>query len=384
MSFDFKLLGRKIKEARESLLIEKEEVAKYLRCSIEEYEKIENGESSSIDGDIIILISQVLEMDFRYFVSGDYVSAESQIKELFRQNGDITKNDRKAIRKFIRLCEEKHNLEGLLSRQKPLPYDYSGYGFRSNNHKYQGITAAYRERERLNIDDSINDIYGLLRKQKIHIFRRRLEDSNISGVYIKHPIAGHCVLINYSDDIYRQNFSMAHEYCHVLFDSGKEQSITYFNREMDYIEIRANNFASNFLLPDKGIESINTDTSYEELIKIILDICNHYNVSSKVVIYRLKEKRLISEKLVERLLKDERLIISKSDKIDPELAGASKNLHERLKKIIESGISLEYIELVRNAYQQNEISYGKMLECLQMNIEDAKQLIDLWDVYMEV
>ena len=143
MSFDFKLLGRKIKEARESLLIEKEEVAKYLRCSIEEYEKIENGESSSIDGDIIILISQVLEMDFRYFVSGDYVSAESQIKELFRQNGDITKNDRKAIRKFIRLCEEKHNLEGLLSRQKPIPHDYSGYGFRSNNHKYQGITAAY-------------------------------------------------------------------------------------------------------------------------------------------------------------------------------------------------------------------------------------------------
>ena len=383
MSFDFKLLGRKIKEARESLLIEKEEVAKYLRCSIEEYEKIENGESSSIDGDIIILISQVLEMDFRYFVSGDYVSAESQIKELFRQNGDITKNDRKAIRKFIRLCEEKHNLEGLLSRQKPLPYDYSGYGFRSNNHKYQGITAAYRERERLNIDDSINDIYGLLRKQKIHIFRRKLEDSNISGVYIKHPVAGHCVLINYSDDIYRQNFSMAHEYCHVLFDSGKEQSITYFNREMDYVEIRANNFASNFLLPDKGIESINTDISYEELIKIILDICNHYNVSSKVVIYRLKGKRF-SEKLIERLLKDERLIISKSDKIDPELAGASKNLHERLKKIIESGISLEFIELVRNAYQQNEISYGKMLECLQMNIEDAKQLIDLWDVYMEV
>lgn len=383
MSFDYKLLGRKIKEARESLLIEKDEIAKYLRCSVEEYEKIESGELNSIDGDTIIIISQVLEMDFRYFVSGDYVSAESQVKELFRQNGDITKNDRKAIRKFIRLCEEKHNLEDLLSRQKPMPYDYSKYEFKSDNHKYQGITAAYLERERLKIDDSINDIYGLLRKQKIHIFRRKLEDSDISGVYIKHPIAGHCVLINYSDDLYRQNFSMAHEYCHVLFDSGKEQSITYFNREMDYVEIRANNFASNFLLPDKGIESINTDISYEELIKIILDICNHYNVSSKVVIYRLKGKRF-SEKLIERLLKDERLIIPKSDKIDPELAGASKNLHERLKKIIESGISLEFIELVRNAYQQNEISYGKMLECLQMNIEDAKQLIDLWDVYMEV
>ena len=114
------------------------------------------------------------------------------------------------IRKFIRLCEEKHNLEDLLSIQKPLPYDYSGYRFKSNNHKYQGITAAYKERERLNIYDSINNIYALLREQNIHIFRRRLEDSNISGVYIKHPIAGHCILVNYSEDLYRQNFSMAH------------------------------------------------------------------------------------------------------------------------------------------------------------------------------
>jgi Zn-dependent peptidase ImmA (M78 family)/DNA-binding XRE family transcriptional regulator len=383
MSFDFKLLGRKIKETRETLLIEKEEVAKYLGCSVDEYEKIENGESHSIDGDTIILISQVLEMDFRYFVSGDYISAESQIKELFRQNGDITKNDRKAIRKFIRLCEEKNNLEDLLLREKPIPPDYSGYRFKSNNHKYQGITAAYMERRRLNIDDYINDIYGLLRKQKIHIFRRRLEDSNISGVYIKHPVAGHCVLINYSEDIYRQNFSMAHEYCHVLFDSGKEQSITYFDKEIDYVETRANNFASNFLLPAKGIESINTYTSYEELIKKILEICHYYNVSSKVVIYRLKGERF-NKRLIERLLNDEELIIPKSHKIDPELAGVSKNLRAKLEKIIESGISLEYIELVRNAYQQNEISYGKMLECLQMNIEDAKELIDLWDVYMEV
>ena len=383
VSFDYKLLGKKIKEARESLLIEKEEVANYLRCSVKEYEKIEHGELNRIDGDTIIIISQILEMDFRYFVSGNYVSAESQIKELFRQNGEISKNDRKVIRKFIRLCEEKHNLEDLLSIQKPLPYDYSGYRFKSNNHKYQGITAAYKERERLNIYDSINNIYALLREQNIHIFRRRLEDSNISGVYIKHPIAGHCILVNYSEDLYRQNFSMAHEYCHVLFDSGKEQSITYFDREMDYVEIRANNFASNFLLPNKGIESINTYISYEQLKKKILDICSHYNVSSKVVIYRLKGKRL-NKKLIERLLKDKNLIIPMSDKIDPELAGVSRNLHEKFKKIIESGISIEYIELVRNAYQQNEISYSKMLECLQMNIEDAKLLTDSWDVYMEV
>lgn len=386
MSFDYKLLGRKLKEARQSLLMNIAEIAEYLECTQNYYKDIEDGNIIDLDGDTIILLAKIFERDFRYFVSGDYPSAESQVKELFRQNGDLTKNDRISIQKFVRLCEEKYNLESILGKEKRLPIDYGKKLFKTNNHKYQGISAAYLERERLNISDSIDDIYGKLRQQRIHIFRRALEDSSISGIYIKHPQAGHCVLINYSDDIYRQNFSMAHEYCHVLFDSDKEQNISYFNKEKNYVEIRANNFASNFLVPKDAIDKFNKiDINNNELVKMeILNTCRKYHISSKVILNRLRSEKVINEDKHKALIQNNELVISKNDKIDPELRETSINMKDRLKPMIKCGISLEYIELCRVAYQQNLISYGKMIDCLQMPFESSKQLFDDWDVFMEV
>lgn len=81
MSFDYKLLGKKFKEARESLLMSVEEVVKYLECDETYYNGIENGNITSLDGDTIILLSQKFERDFRYFVSGDY---RSIFKRLYR------------------------------------------------------------------------------------------------------------------------------------------------------------------------------------------------------------------------------------------------------------------------------------------------------------
>ncbi|WP_252223188.1 MULTISPECIES: XRE family transcriptional regulator [unclassified Clostridium] len=385
MSFDYKLLGKKFKEARESLLMSIEEVAKYLECDETYYNGIESGNITSLDGDTIILLSQKFERDFRYFVSGDYPSTESQVKELFRQNSKLTKNDRISIQKFIRLCEEKYNLELALGKEKNFPIDYSKKVFKSDNHKYQGISVAYLERQRLNISDSIDDIYGKLREQKIHIFRKALEDNNISGVYVKHPRVGHCILINYSDDIYRQNFSMAHEYGHVLFDSDREQNISYFNKEKDYVEIRANNFASNFLVPNDVIDKFNRIyINNIKFLKIeILNICRKYYVSSKVILNRLISKKIISRDAYKELIKDEELVISKMDKIDPELKDVSINMKDRLGPMIKDGVSIEYMELCRVAYQQDLISYGKMIECLQMPFESSKQLFDTWDVFME-
>jgi hypothetical protein len=49
--------------------------------------------------------------DFRYFVTGDYPSAESQVQEIFRRNAALSKSDRIAIQEFVRLCEYEDFLE---------------------------------------------------------------------------------------------------------------------------------------------------------------------------------------------------------------------------------------------------------------------------------
>ncbi len=144
MSFDYRLLGKKLREARESLLIEPSEVAKSLNIHENEYLQLENAEKQAT-GDQILRLATLYQRDFRYFITGDYPSAESQIQELFRLNSSLSKNDRLAIQEFIRFCEYEDFLEGLISQQvsEELP-DYSNI-IHHNYYKQQGQQGASLE-----------------------------------------------------------------------------------------------------------------------------------------------------------------------------------------------------------------------------------------------
>lgn len=383
MSFDYKLLGRKLKEARENLKIGADEAARYIGVSIDEYIGLEEVGIPPINGDKLVMLSKLYVTDFRYFVTGNYKSAESQIKEMFRKNANLTKGDRIAIQQFVRICEYKHLFEGLIGREKPNPFDYS----RSNLYgtvSQQGKAAAAMERKRLNINGPIDNLFKLLREQRINVFRRRLEDRSVSGVYVRHPRAGHCILINFVDDLYRQNFSAAHEYCHVLFDSEKEQNVSYFQEKKQSIETRANSFAAHFLVPDEELKKIGKPDFTGDIITTIIKLCHYFKVSGQTMCIRLADVGWISKSLKIELLNNPCLRIPKKDKADPELFNVSSGAVDQITSIIEGGLSVEYMELCRNAYQENHITYGKMIEALMLPFETGKEITDLHSVFMEV
>jgi len=321
MAFDYIVLGKKLQEARISLLIDAEESAARLQISVEEYLRLESGEKK-VTGDQIVLLAALYQRDFRYFVTGNYPSAESQIQEMFRLNTSLSKNDRIAIQEFVRLCEYESFLEEEVFQKKydPIP-DYGKYRFGHNHFKRQGREAATLERNRLHLEQlPIIDIFDLMREQGIHVFKRQLEDRNISGLYIYHPTARHCILINYLDDLYRQNFSAVHEYCHALFDSAQGQEITYFKNKDNEFEWRANSFAGNFLVPKEKIENAYIPAiDYETWIDKILQIAQDFRVSSQVVVFRLSEIGWIPESMKQQLMNERRFVIKSKGKIDPEI-----------------------------------------------------------------
>jgi len=56
--------------------------------------------------------------------------------------------------------------------------------------------------------------------------------------------------VNHSEDVYRQRFSAAHEMAHAIFDTDEVASVSYFSPHgKDLREVRANRFASCFLMP---------------------------------------------------------------------------------------------------------------------------------------
>lgn len=120
-----------------------------------------------------------------------------------------------------------------------------------SHYKTHGKEAAEELRQHLGYEGnefSMN-IYKDLRQLDVKVFRRELSNSNISGLYIKHPVAGRCVLINYSEDIYRQRFTAAHEMAHTILDNEEEVLVSYLGEKSDLVEVRANAFASAYLMP---------------------------------------------------------------------------------------------------------------------------------------
>jgi Zn-dependent peptidase ImmA (M78 family) len=389
MAFDYAVLGRKLREARESLLIAPQDCASHLQISLQEYLDIEVGRNR-ITGDQLVLLAALYRRDFRYFVTGDYPSAESQVQEMFRRNAALSQSDRVAIQEFVRLCEYEHFLEREIFQRQFVPIrNYGQFSFGHGNFKRQGEEAASLERERLALGTQpIENIFELIRNQGIHIFKRQLEDKNISGLYLNHPDAGHCILINYLDDLYRQNFSAAHEYCHALFDSSQGQEVTYLKSSNDRSELewRANSFAGNFLVPKQRIEldysPANTDVSW---ISLIRQIAERFRVSSKVVIIRLSELKWIDGELQKQLFQDKRLVIKHDKKFDPETPPTlSLGIRDKSTQIIRQGLSWHFIDLCTEAYRRGDITYHKLIDMLLLPLEDGYQLLHELLIFLEV
>jgi len=389
MAFDYVVLGRKLKKARESLLIAPQESALRLQISLQEYLDIEEGRNE-ITGDQLVLLSVMYRRDFRYFVTGDYPSAESQVQEIFRRNAALSKSDRIAFQEFVRLCEYEDFLErGVYQRQPTKIPNYAQYPFNHSYFKRQGEEAASLERERLGLGQQpVENIFELIRNQGIHIFKRQLEDKNISGLYINHPVAGHCILINYLDDLYRQNFSAAHEYCHALFDSSEGQEVTYLKslNARSELEWRANSFAGSFLVSKQRIESdYSPAESYEAWVSLIRRIAERFRVSSQVVIIRLSDLKWLNEALKDQLMQEKRLVIKHDEKFDPETPPTlSSGMRSKSAQIIRQGLSWHFIDLCTEAYRRREITHHKLLDMLLLPLEDGYQLLNELLTFLEV
>jgi Zn-dependent peptidase ImmA (M78 family)/transcriptional regulator with XRE-family HTH domain len=388
MTFDYRVLGRKLGEARESLRIPPEEAASRLQITLQEYLKIESG-TAKVTGDQLVLLTVMYRRDFRYFVTGDYPSAESQVQEMFRRNAALSRSDRIAIQEFVRLCEYEDFLEREIfeHESKRIP-DYAHFSFKHDNFKRQGREAADFERKRLDLaQKSIENIFDVIRNQGIHVFKRQLEDQNISGLYINHPVAGHCILINYLDDIYRQNFSAAHEYCHALFDSCQGQEVTYLpSNNQSKLEWRANSFAGNFLVP---LTRVKTDYSpastYEGWVSLVRQVGADFYVSSQVVIYRLSEIDWLDKNLQNQLLQDRALVSKRNEKFDPETPPSlSLGVRNKLTQVIRQGLSWHFINLSTQAYKSGKITYHKLLDMLLLPMDQGYQLLSDLLTYLEV
>lgn len=263
MAFDLAYFGSKLTRLRSEQQLELAELSSSSGISSDRLLAFETG-TGAPSGDEVLILADFFKCDYRFLISNERLTASEQTESLYRRYGtEFRKSDRRVVLEFLYLCECEQMLQEALGVEK------RSFSFTPTGNYFKGHAAVAAEKLRAHFSYPPNavpsDVYEDFRTIGFHVFRRRLENSNISGITIRHPGAGICILINYDEDIYRQRFTAAHEAAHeaahgILDAADVIVSFTRAYKKEDLVEIRANHFAARYLLPPNIVKSIPVTT----------------------------------------------------------------------------------------------------------------------------
>ena len=379
MPIDLQQLGAKCRRLRvEILSMGLEEASDRTGIDIDRLDSIENGKMEP-SGDEILILADVYDEPVSFFITNERSASIEKASDLYRMYGDtFSPEDRQGIQEFLKLCRTEHEIESLLGSR---PRVFNFHSGPSHWHmKTHGQQVAEKIRADMKLGDRpIDNPFHLARTLGCHVFRRRLFNSDVSGVMLHHDEFGPCILVNFEEDLFRQNFSVAHELCHALLD--KDSLVTVSFNQSGYEkhddrqkrEWRANSFASHLLFPHGVRMKIALGSSETEYIPFIRRAAETYHVNPEVILYALQEASRLSEQQVEALKPSVKL--TKNEKEDADFMGETSKVKWRRKRHLEKGLSSDYIRTCLRAFSEGQISYGKLANALLVSPVDLPEMI---------
>ncbi|MYM85346.1 ImmA/IrrE family metallo-endopeptidase [Duganella sp. FT50W] len=396
-------LGRRIRSARENSSLTQEQLGELVKLPRVAITQIEAGARavSSLELDRIAFS---LGRDIRSFFVEEFDENDA-LAALFRSDPEFSGQLHlmQALQASLALGYEVTNLEQLLGIDRAQLLA-AGYDLAQPQSKWeaiqQGERIARQERQRLDLGTApIIDIAEILEVQGIRTGAVDLPD-DISGLTLCHSKIGVFIVVNSTQALLRRRFSFAHEYAHALVDRHNKGALSRAVNRSDLLEVRANAFAAEFLMPTEGIKnfvstlgkgSVNRQIAVfdeAEVVQVdarsapgsqdiqlydIARLSHHFGVSRGAMLYRLRNLRMLSETEFQVL-------------DDQERSGAGKAIAELL-NANESSSAIEdhqdfkrrFLTLALEAYRREEISQSKFTELANMvavNKEMAQSMLD--------
>lgn len=324
---------------------------------------LERGAETPSGDEILILASHFL-CEFDWLIEDEGKNPDENLELLFRVQGDQLKAaDKRGVAEFLYLCK----CQALLDEISGLRQVNTGFSFtpRGSFFKRHGedCAVAFRAWHDLAPNALIPDVFSWLRHHGFRVFRRALPASPISGLFVRHPVAGSCILVNGAEDPYRQRFSAAHEAGHALLDKERPFNVSDVTdtQSADRREIRANSFASAFLMPRELLQRMGESEAWKRPEKII-ETADRLWVSVPALLTALRHSGLIDDATRDKL-RDMRLRLP--EKREPELGpDLGQKQMERKRSLLDMGLHATYVNQCLEAHRQGHISLGKAAEML--------------------
>jgi len=307
-------LADRLRRARDDAGLTQEHVADYLGIRRPAIAEIEAGKRA-VKSDELVRLAQLYGRSLKWLVQGTETGEGRIVGALFRAGEVTSPLLKREAAKLARRCRLVGDLEeklGLERHHQALPQ----YANERALHDFSlaaehGAEVAYQERARLRIGVAapIRDVWGLVEDAGLHVFPLHLgRDGEIDGIFTRLDDSNACVGVNVEKWVFRQVFTVVHEYGHALMDGDTpaEACVTsrgwtsttrtvYNNREF-----RANQFAAVFLVPPEALlryldarGKVRRGRIAELTPMDVVRAQDHFGVSAEMFLWRLQEERLI-------------------------------------------------------------------------------------------
>lgn len=373
MAIDLHMLGSKLRRYRDQVAASLEDVSNETGIPQQLLKDFEDARREPT-GDEVLILADYYKCDYKFFISNERLAAFEQTETLFRKySAELSREDRWAILEFLFLCDSEEFLMMNLSAQSRIPFAFKKSGTFFKTHAIEAATALRRH---LGYDDKKvgMDVYDDFRVIGFHVFRRHLANSSISGLCIRHPRAGKCLLVNYTEDVYRQRFTAAHEAAHAILDDDRDFVVSFSGEKNDLSEIRANTFASRYLMPPEFLKQIPQSDQWDTMKA--REWASKLKVSTEALAYALKDAGLVSEHLMHTIKATK---VPSDTKVDPELpSNLSPRSHQRRAELLSRGLSMSYVKLCFDGYERGLVSSGRLSEMLLLSNDELPLVAELY------
>jgi len=354
--FDTRLVGRQLRRAREALALSLTQVAESTGFDAGDLSRWESGEAQpQLDAlwELADIYGRTTDFFFR-----DLPPAPSRIKFRLARPGRGLKRlspaARRALVEFEGLCRRRYELEEILD-SRPRVWPQRGVAGEAP----ESLAAEVRRQLGLG-SEPIPDLRTVLEEKGVRIFAVPVPESEFAGFSWWHPVYGPCIMVNARDPSGRRNFTIAHEYFHLITES--QASLCDLSIAAGP-ERFANRFAAAFLMPELDVRA---EWGKRGLLQTTLTLsqvgalARRYRSSSEAMVLRLAEMDLIGEERREELLEG--------------LAAAPRVLRRPRSAVWHRRLGQRHVSLAGEAYKRGHISLGALADCLGVSVVKAAQI----------
>ena len=295
-----KLLGTRLKRAREEINLSQGAFAKSLGLSSEYISLLESGKRTP-SFETLLKVASFLNKNISYF----FEDKRPAFDKLF-DRAEVDERLRKEFQKFRDFCARYLELEDATGRRLDLAPQYS---------RVSPERLAGEERRRLGLgNEPIRDIMGLCEVNGCRIIRQALADeARIAGIFVfDEERKAAFALINANEPSGIQTRTAAHLYGHYLMDRDDSPIVDNPDVVVDeYVSLYppreqfAQTFASRFLVPPEKLgELIEKDLRARTLaFDDVLFLKRYFGVSTRAMLRTLRGRGILPEAKFEEFFK---------------------------------------------------------------------------------